>query len=159
MYMENQGYESVDYVFICLGTNDIARGNYKSEAELKEYFDAMIESIHDYDPNIRIGLWLPPTRSLMENRNRQGIDLSLWMNKWLIETYDNREDEKIYLVPVYLNVDPYHDYRASVVPVSSRNTEFTMTVDTDNVHPARVGYNKIADVIYSYIKYFAYLDD
>ena len=81
------------------------------------------------------------------------------MNKWLIETYDNREDERIYLVPVYLNVDPYHDYRASVVPVSSRNTEFTMTVDTDSVHPARVGYNKIADVIYSYIKYFAYLDD
>lgn len=159
MYMSNQGYSGVDYVFICLGTNDIARGNYKSEAELKEYFDAMIESIHDYDPNIRIGLWLPPTRSLMENRNRQGIDLSLWMNKWLIETYDNREDEKIYLVPVYLNVDPYHDYRASVVPVSSRNTEFTMTVDTDSVHPARVGYNKIADVIYSYIKYFAYLDD
>ena len=159
MYMENQGYESVDYVFICLGTNDIARGNYKSEAELKEYFDSMIDSIHSYDPDIRIGLWLPPTRSLMENRNRQGIDLSLWMNKWLIETYDNREDERIYLVPVYLNVDPYHDYRASVVPVSSRNTEFTMTVDTDSVHPARVGYNKIADVIYSYIKYFAYLDE
>lgn len=159
MYMENQGYDGVDYVFICLGTNDIARGNYKSEAELQEYFDAMISSIHAYDADIRIGLWLPPTRSLMENRNRQGIDLSLWMNKWLIETYDNREDERIYLVPVYLNVDPYHDYRVSVVPVSSRNTEFTMIVDTDAVHPARVGYNKIADVIYSYIKYFAYLDE
>lgn len=158
-YMEQQGFEGVDYVFICLGTNDIARGNYKSDEELQTYWDAMIESIHEYDENIRIGLWLPPTRSLMANRNRQAIDSSLAMNKWLISTYDGREDENIYLVPVYLNVDPYHDYRASEVAVSSRNSDFTMVVDSDAVHPATAGYKKIADVIYSYIKYFASLDE
>lgn len=158
-YMEQQGYEGVDYVFICLGTNDTARGNHKTEAELKELWDYMIDSIHEYDSSIRIGLWLPPTRSLMANRDRRAIDSSLWMNKWIISTYDNREDERLYLVPVYLNVDPYHDYRYQEVQVSNRNPDFKMVIDSDSVHPSSYGYYKIADVMYSYIKYFAYLDE
>lgn len=158
-YMECQGYEGVDYVFICLGTNDIARGNHQTDEELTLYWNMMIDSIHEYDKDIRIGLWLPPTRSLMANRNRQAIDSSLAINKWLIANYDSREDERIYLVPVYLNVDPYHDYKSKEVSVSARNSDFTMVVDSDAVHPARAGYRKIADVMYSYIKFFASLDE
>lgn len=157
-YMENQGYERVDYVFICLGTNDIARGNHQSEEELKLYWDTMISSIHEYDADIRIGLWLPPTRGLLAGCDRQAIDRSLWMNKWLIANYDGKEEERIYLVPVYFNVDPYHDYKSNEVPVSARNSEFTMSVSQDSVHPGKAGYQKIADVIYSYIKFFASLD-
>jgi lysophospholipase L1-like esterase len=117
----------------------------------------MINSIKAYDSNIRIGLWLPPTRALYANTNRFAIDTSLRMNQLLIDTYDGHETDKLYLVPVYLNVDPEHDYNSNTVQISERNDSYTMIVATDAVHPSAVGYKKIADVLYSYIKYFATL--
>lgn len=154
-YMTQNGFSGIDYVFICLGTNDLGASNHTSDADILSYYDIMINSIHSYDSNIKIGLWLPPTRSLYANNNRKAIDFSLRMNKLLISTYGTSESNKIYLVPVYLNVDPEHDYNSSEVPISSRNTNYTMEISIDAVHPAVVGYKKIADVIYSYIKFFA----
>jgi hypothetical protein len=95
----------------------------------------------------------------MSENNAKALNNGLFANKKLIEEYDNRESEKLYLVPVYLNVDPDHDYPYETVNISARNTAFTMDVCTDTVHPSTIGYNKIADVIYSYIKYFGRLDE
>ena len=81
------------------------------------------------------------------------------MNKELIKKYDGKESDRIYLVPVYLNVDPDHDYPYQSVNISARNDAFQMDVCTDAVHPSNIGYNKIADVVYSYIKYFGSLDE
>ncbi len=81
------------------------------------------------------------------------------MNKFLIENYDNRESENIYLVPVYMNVDPYHDYNTAQVPVTSRSSDILMTINSpDAVHPKALGYQHIADLIYGYIKYLGSLD-
>lgn len=158
-YMENQGYDNVDYVFICLGTNDIARGNHQSDEELLEYYNTMINSIKSFNSSIKIGLWLPPTRGLSDNSFKETITNSLRMNKFLIENYDNRESENIYLVPVYMNVDPYHDYNTAQVPVTSRSSDTLMTINSpDAVHPKTLGYQHIADLIYGYIKYFGSLD-
>ena len=118
----------------------------------------MITSIHSYNSDIRIALWLPPVRALYQNTQHASFDAALRMHEFFIDNYDNREDEKIYLCPVYLNIDPYHDYPSQTNSISSRNTDITYNYCTDGTHPATVGYYKIADVIYSLIKYFAYLD-
>ena len=154
-YMTENNFSSVDYVFICLGTNDIGAANHNTDTEIISYYNDMITSIHAYDSNIKIGLWLPPTRALYANTNKRGIDASLRMNKLLINTYSNSESNKIYLVPVYINLDPYHDYTSQTVYVNDRDTTHTMEIVNDAVHPAIIGYEHIADVIYSYIKYFA----
>lgn len=154
-YMTQNGFSGVDYVFICLGTNDIGRSDHSTDADIISYYDLMINSIKAYNPNIIIGLWLPPTRALYANTNRKGIDGALRAHKLLIQTYGNQESNKIYLVPVYFNVDPEHDYAYQEVPISSRNQAFTMMIASDIVHPAVVGYKKIADVLFSYIKFFA----
>ena len=158
-YMTDQGYSGVDYVFINLGTNDLARGNYATDADLKEYFDEMIESIHTYDTSIRVIVWLPPTRALYENNSLSSIDNALRMNKLLINWYSNKESDNLYLCPVYINIDPYHDYNYVESDVSSRNSNFKYYACTDNVHPATSGFYKIADMIYSEIKYLATLDN
>lgn len=158
-YMNNNGYESVDYVFICLGTNDIARNNHQTDEEIITYFNEMINSIKNFDSNIKIGIWLPPTRGLADNNNRVSIDVSLRMNKLLIDTYDKREEENLFLIPIYLNIDPYHDYNFTSQNISARNPNYTINICTDAVHPAIIGYQKIADVFYGYIKYFGSLDE
>ena len=56
-YMDNQGYTDVDYVFINMGTNDLANSN----SETLGYFKEMVQSIKNYNNNISvfIGLCLP----------------------------------------------------------------------------------------------------
>ena len=154
-YMTQNGFSGVDYVFICLGSNDIGPADHSTDENIISYYNLMINSIKDYDSDIIIGLWLPPTRALYVNTVKKPIDSALRANKLLIDTYSNSESSGIYLVPVYMNVDPEHDYVGETVPISSRNTSYTMTIATDVVHPAVVGYKKIADVIFSYIKHFA----
>ena len=155
-YMQQQGYTNVDYVFINLGTNDISRDNYNTPDEIVTYFDYMINSIKSYNPNIKIGIWLMPMPCQMENRQRTVKDKFLGLTKKLIEHYDNREDENLFLVPIYLNVDPLNDFNTTTIQISNRNPK-TMTICTDNIHPSNYGYYKIADVLFAYIKYFASL--
>lgn len=157
-------FPGVDYVFICLGTNDVApsRSAHSTDADIIEYWDEMIASIQAYataqSKTIKIALWMPPVGAFMENNNRAQIDTNLRIHKIILENYDGRENEGIYLCPVYMNVDPYHDYPYNSVNVSARNSNFQMVVSTDAVHPSTSGYAKIADVIYSLIKYFGSLD-
>lgn len=158
-YMDTQGYSDVDYVFINLGTNDIGRSHHNTDNDIIESYNFIIDSIKAFDTNVKILLWLPPTRALgMIGTRKANIDTALRANQLIINTYDNRENENIFLVPVYFNIDPYHDYRYETINVSDRNSKFTELKCLDLVHPATEGYYKIADVIYAWIKYMAYLE-
>lgn len=152
-YMNNNGFSNVDIVCINLGTNDLARADYSTTTIMINSYDYMINSIKTYNPNIKILIGLPATRALGDLENKSQIDSALESTKALIEAYDNKESDNIYLVPYYLNIDPNNDFNFSQIEVSSRNTNTKIKVASDTVHPSTLGYYKIADVIYSYIKY------
>ena len=152
-YMTQQSYTNVDYVFINLGTNDTGDPDAYGSAVAE-----IIESIKAYNSNIKIGVWLCPPRSYLGNGSLVDSIRPIRICQKAIDLFDRQETSKIYLVPVYFNVDPYHDFPYEEVPVSADNSDFTMLVATDKVHPALPGYQKIADVIYCYIKYFGSLD-
>ena len=152
-YMTSNGYLGVDYVFIDLGTNDLVRTEHSNETDMISAWDEMIQSIKNFDSNTKICLWLAPTRSQVQNPNRSSIDKSLVSSEILIKHYDRRENEFIYLVPVYMNVNPKTDYGKKAETING----VEVTLATDTVHPIALGYEHIAEVIYAYIKQFMYM--
>lgn len=156
-YMNNQGYSSVDYVFINLGTNDVSRANYNGESQILSYYNIMINSIKAFNPNVKIGLWLPPGKGI--NNDIYGLvsrDNALRMNDILIRNFEGREAENLYLIPINIAINPNTDYNMTDVVIDEN---VTIAKITDATHPATSGFYKIADVIYYWIKYFGSLDD
>jgi hypothetical protein len=152
-YMSQNGFSNVDYVFINLGTNMDGA----TVSEMADDLDEMVTSIHTYDSNIRVGVWTPPPRGINGTGNLVDNDRTLDKCEAIIGKFAGRTSERVYVVPVTLNVDPYWDFPMQEVDASSRNTH-KMWVITDNTHPSNAGYFKMADVIYNYIKYFGSLD-
>lgn len=156
-YMQNQNVSSIDYVFINLGTNDISRNNHNSETEILSYYNTMINSIKAFNPNAKIGIWLPPGKAIKNNTsNLIDRDKMLEMNKILIENFENREDENLFLIPVNVCLNPDRDYNTETINISEDETYETIT---DYTHPKMSGFNKIGEVLYYWIKYFGSLDE
>lgn len=156
-YMNNNQFNSVDYVFINLGTNDVGRSNNKTETEIIGYYNTMINSIKAYNPNVKIGLWLPPARGIGNNINGQiEKNNALIMNEYLLKNFSDKESQNIYLIPTNVAIDPINDYNTSERTIDSTHSIVTIT---DSVHPKASGYNKIGDVLYYWIKYFGSLDE
>lgn len=159
-YMENSGIDVPDCIFINLGTNDMIRGitDTRDEEEIERVITAsyqtMIESIREYSTTIPIVLWLPPTKSLAGRNNRLAIDKCLRANKWLINKFDKSEyiNNRVYLMPTYLFVNPYTDYSNSTIVIDG--VEY---VDCEEpIHPSLVGGEKIAKGI---IRQMMYIDN
>lgn len=149
-YMANNGYAAVDYVLICLGTNDIGS---TSDADYKAAIDTIIASVKAYNATAKIGLWINPLPAQVEDNLYKKNSFLTFMQK-TITNYDNREAEKIYLMPVYLNLDTENDFTVSSQALSARNSLMVNRL-VDKIHPATAGYYKFADILFSYIKYFA----
>ena len=120
----------------------------------------MINSIKDFDQNIKIGLWMPPSRNLADNRNVVDPSNALKINKLILDTWNNMQSNNIYIVPTNLNVDPYYDYNYTEENRNARNAEAPkIRTAGDGVHPKAIGYQHMADVFYPFIKYLASLDE
>ena len=152
-YMSNNGYDSVDFVFVNLGTNDPVRGD-GTKGQMIECYNKIIDSIHSYDENIKIMLWLPPTRALAYNSIYAELSNALEINQALIDEFDSKNDENIYLVPVYLSVNPKMDYDFQEQSASEYNDE-KVIVTSDPIHPKLSGHKKIASIISGYVKYYS----
>lgn len=153
-YMNNKGYTNVDIVFINMGTNDWSQYYNSSDSNIIYYWNQVINSIKAFNPNCKIVLWLAPLRALMMNYNITDYKFKMGMDELIIANYDNREDENIYVMPVYLVLDPKYDYPYENKTITEYNTE-TAPVCTDEygeVHPSSSGYHKIADMVIAYIK-------
>jgi hypothetical protein len=69
----------------------------------------------------------------------------------LMQTFGDRENEKIYLVPAYTNLDCAHNFPSTLKAANARN-ESKIERATNGVHPAPAGYLQIADSIFGWIK-------
>ena len=148
-YMVTQSYASVDYVIINLSTNDFGRPIADVIADL----NTMIASIKTFNSAIKVIICLTEGvyRNKMEwdTRNTWYIELK----KLMIATFDKRESEKIYVCPLYLNMDLYEDYSLTSVPLSSEDTTKTRLMTADGIHQNQIGLNKNANTMYYTIKY------
>jgi lysophospholipase L1-like esterase len=154
-YMIQQGYTGVDYVFINLGINDSAEGIPVSTTITN--YNAMLTSIKAYDSNIKVFFGLSTLPAKWKNSYYYAKPLKDTIQtliESLINTYGNRENEGIYLTPLYVSVDPYWDMQYTEQPLSARNSK-TVIVGTDSVHPSVSGYWKMASTTYNMIKYVA----
>jgi len=152
-YMSTQGYDGVDCVCINLGTNDAVRTS--DYASILSYYDIMINSIHQYNPNIKILIGL--AENMSQERWVFGLNKNriLGLVKELINKYDTDYylNKNISLIPLYVNQNLYLDYNYSNVAESSRNPTMVNRV-SDETHQNNYGYYKNADMIYSAIKYY-----
>ena len=167
-YMSQQGYAGVDHVNINLGINDVF--SYTDDTTLDAEiinilarYQTMVDSIHLYDVNIKIGLsvTVPPSYNQDSFGKNYGNGQTRFRYKrnnfrWLkafIENFKGKETQNIYLVPINTNLDTQNNMVTEVVAVNSQNTE-TIERQVNGVHPAGSGYDQISDVFYYFIKSF-----
>ena len=169
-WVTNNSFAVPDYVIINLGINDIFNEytDVAMENKIQEMiadYNEMITSIHSAYPSIKIGiaLTIPPNYSqdgfakpygagqTQERYKRNNI---AWVNK-LIETYDNREVENIYVIPINASLDTCYNMGLQEVQVNKRNPlTVTMPANNGGVHPSVSGYWQIADVYWFWLKSF-----
>ena len=147
-YMSNQGYATPDHFIIQLGINDTfgltsdSTLNAKIDTILND-FDFIIGDVKAYSSSIKIGVTvtIPPNASQDAFGNAYGNGQTQWRYKrnnaiWvkrLIEHFNGKESQGIYLVPMQHNID-------------------TTTNIADGVHPTQDGYDQIGDSVYAYLK-------
>lgn len=135
----------------------ITKTDHNSEAEILSYYNIMINSIKAYNQNVKIGIWLPPGKGIKNNSsNLLTRDKMLEMNKILIENFEDREDENLFLIPVNVCLNADLDYNTEEITISDNET---YEIITDYTHPKMSGFNKIGEVLYYWIKYFGSLDE
>lgn len=168
-YFANSGIEKPDWLFINLGINDMF--GYTNDFSLaraindaKDLCNEMIASIKSVSADTKIGLCLtiPPNHSqdafgkvykCNQTRDRCKRNNVIWVQN-LIETYDGKESDGIYLVPIYVNLDTVYNMGMETLPVNARNTDVTYQSPIANggVHPVESGYWQIADVYTAFLK-------
>ena len=155
-YANNNPSISPDWIFIMLGTNDTWRPmNNKYTAD---YINQMIDSIHNYDRTIKVGVCLiiPPylgelTSTTGDKSSGLTKNLHFEINKRLLTKFENKESSNTYIVPICSYIDAENNFVMVDEKINSRNEELRK-VCSDIIHPADGGYFQIADGFYSFIK-------
>ncbi len=150
-YMESNHYDRVDMVLLNLGINDLNLEGHNSHEEILGYFNTIIDSIHSYDPNIKILINQPAVPYEKEETNTSKNERLAFI-KSLTEAYGTEEEKGIFLVPVYLSVNPLAGFKFEEPVIDEFNQDYALTV-TDTTHPDRSGYEDMARMTYQYIKY------
>ncbi|MBQ9786136.1 MAG: hypothetical protein IJW25_01565 [Clostridia bacterium] len=145
-YMTQQGYESVDAVFIQLGINDMfgAKTEEQLEQSLTQFttnLDIMVKSIHTYNPDIKVIVNLIIPCQLDQDRfaNVYKAGQTSWTckrntykaNLLLLEKYANTSN--VYLSWYNAAIDAYDNL-------------------SDDVHPISAGYEQLAKQMYNFLK-------
>ena len=152
-YMNQQNYTSVDYILLCLGTNDVSRSTHNADDDILLAWKTIIDSIKAFDNNIKILIWLLPMPCGLTNEQPKK-DTFLHTKELLINKYDNvesRQTNKIYLVDVGCSVSPTDDFNYKEELISEYGEE-KWKRPTDIIHLANKGYYAIAKNIHAGIK-------
>ncbi len=149
-YMQSNEYAAVDYVVVSLGVNDLNLVGHNGHDEIIGYFNTIFESIHQYDPNIKIIL-NTPTMLFFTEKTEGAKNTRLEFTKTLQQVYGDKESEGIYLSAISMSIDPAMNFKW----VESVDKSQPMSV-TDTTHPNLYGYQNMAKTTYAFLKYLAY---
>jgi lysophospholipase L1-like esterase len=166
-YLSVNSIDTPDFVFINLGTNDVNISASGYDAAFVTYISQMIESIHSVSNNIVVIVGLCEGVCTLKDTNNAGFtnwDLNQKisnLHKATITAFDNRQNENIYICPMYMGMDLKNDYNMTEVPLSKRDGDLnngsgngkTRKNIADGVHQSEVGYWKNADYMYAIVKY------
>ena len=140
---------TLDFVVINLGPNDTF------SKESVENIEKLIDSIHAYSASIKVlvmteyvspadGYYLSQTynRNVPTLRGRQ-----FRYFYYLSEQFEGREDEGIYLLPNYVSIDSWSDWKRTTVTTATGPKERI----SDVIHLGTNGYLKEAATVRSYL--------
>lgn len=154
---QNPTLEKPDWIFIQLGINDTFRP--MNGTKIEDNIQTMINSIHAYDANIKVGVALAPMVNSQQDSWADGTNGGQDRKKFLIDLYERviekfkeREDEKIFIVPTNTCIDTVNNFITKTIKVNSRKNGKTKEVCADPIHPADSGYFQIADAYYYFLK-------
>ena len=166
-YFSNSGIAVPNWFIVNLGINDMMA--YVDDTSMNNGINISINRLNTIitslksasaDMKIGIALTIPPNYSqdafgkAYKNRWRSRYKRNnfFWVNR-LIEEFDNRENERLYLIPIYTNLDTKYNMGLEDIPVNARNSmTYKSPVGNGGVHPVESGYWQIADVYYAFLK-------
>ena len=149
-YMDNNGFQSLDYVVINLGINDLNLKEHNGHDEILSYFDTIIKSINSYNDDIKIIINTPimlfdtGTTKTAKNDRLQFI-------KDLYPHFESGRYKNVYVSPVYLAIDSFGDFKFKTGVIDEYNQDSSMKV-TDTTHPNNGGYEALAKATYAFIQ-------
>lgn len=144
-YINSNNLQTPDIVFVNLGTNDFARGNHTTDAEILEYADIITASIKAFDVNIKIVFWLPTQLPVGINA---GYNRWSWINNYSRILINNKEELNIdELCPVRYSFDCYEDGQFTTQTINDHEYKLL----SDITHPSNIGYKHIGQMIIPYI--------
>lgn len=128
-YMNQQGYTSVDFVAIQLGINDLYNFDDTKIISTWENIKAMIDSIHTFNPSVKVILNLPTTPNADQSKHTVFEPL-----------YRNR----VIRYCEYATTKAKELYPTTRVRISYNHLILNPDTDIrDNVHPTNGGYEKM----------------
>lgn len=149
-YLTTNSFDTLDYVVIRLGTNDVFRSTLAELAAdvttALDYVDSLIIAIHSANANTQVGICLetPPAKNSLfivsypneSDPSRAEYEYNIhYFNEQLKARYGyggSREYPYVTLIPIYLNSDTENDFASGV-------------------HENATGYSKNADIIYGWV--------
>ena len=167
-YFTNTGVSVPDIFIINLGINDMhytSDNLYDAKATADSYIEkvnAVITSLRLVSATMKIAICLtiPPNvdpygfgaaGTNIMNYDQYRI-ANLVLCEKLIDEYDYRESEYLYLIPINSVLDTKYNMPSETsTPNSRSNTQITVPNTAGNVHPNEGGYYQIADEIYAFI--------
>lgn len=168
-YFAHSGVSVPDFFVVNMGINDVF--SYANDAALTTaieqfvgYVDSIITSLRTVSQTLKICICctIPPNHSqdafgkaysCGQTRNRYKRNNTMLVNR-IIEEYDGRESEGVYLIPIHTNLDTVYNMGMEMLPVNARNTDVTYQSPILNggVHPVTSGYWQIADIYTAFFK-------
>lgn len=152
---QNPTFSDVTDIFIMSGANDY-QPNRTQNQNISQFitpYRNIVDSIHDYDPNIKIHCMMPINiagygygfnRTVSESGYRYHFT-ELDLAQKLIEEFE--DDTNVFIVPTHVYLDPVYNMAYTEAPVNDR-TPIMIDVFSNNVHPNTYGYYAMCDMIY-----------
>ncbi len=145
-YMKNNNFESVDYVIVNLGINDINIKGHNSHDEILYNFSKIVKSIKDYNSDIKI-VWNTPIMLF----GTESTDTAKNERLEFIKDMYAHFSEEVYISPIYMNIDSFNDFKFVMAPVDEFNQDSSMKVN-DTTHPNNFGYETLAKATYAFLQ-------